>query len=543
MDEEPKFYQRPGFGIAVTIIFWLIWYVVQLYRMDGGILANIQRYFILHGFLCFVGLLVWLAFFAQFVLPVRTLRDRQKIFERLTSYFGLPGPAIFIRNGVIVSRQDEQQRRAPGVIWLDSASAAVLRNKVRFTRVVGPGVHFTNTNEYIAGTVDLHKQSHRIGPRGDEDPFAEKRPEQSEAEYQEIQKRRNETRAMTRDGIEVVPDMLITFRIDADPASGDQPGSRFGFDEEAVRRAITGQGINPNAPQETSRSQVAWNRLPAMLAADLWREYLARFPLNELFQYLPPAMPVDPTIGLPAVPEPVAAPVELPAETGLRAALTDMLKVLNGMVEGLAIRLEGGRKAKAEPEPQASGTAPARPAEKPSAAQPSLETAIQLINRMVKARLTQPRVDEIDAFGRPTGRRIDSPEYHLLKERGIRIAMAITFNLRFNRAVDEQIAARWSSTWLDTAKKEQEYVRRLHNVRTMDGKDSALFDYVDGLCRDMTQSLKKNKARPGKAETLRHLLRNTRTQLARNNKLQQRLNTEIDELTEIIRRLEKTDLK
>ena len=116
--------------------------------------------------LSFFFLLIWLAFFAQFVLPVRTFRDRQKIFERLISHlFGRHGPTLFIENGVIKEHSGERLKKGPGVVWLNSASAAVTRTATELKQVIGPGVHFIGKKETIAGTIDLHTQTQSLSPR------------------------------------------------------------------------------------------------------------------------------------------------------------------------------------------------------------------------------------------------------------------------------------------------------------------------------------------------------------------------------------------
>ena len=297
MDEQ-RFYQKPWFyGFSWIVVgggfyLWQVWKIRQA-QLQAGLLPNLL-FIVLDAMIFGVGMLVWLAFFAQFVLPVRTFRERQKIFDRLLAYLsGGHGPAIFIRDGKQIKREGEEKKKGPGVLWLDSASAAVTRNATSFKQTIGPGVHFTENGEFIASTVDLHTQSHGIGPREAEDPFAPKIEGQSDDEYSQIQKRRMEVSAWTRDGIEVVPNISVAFKIDAIPAKDEEEGSRFGFDAEAVRKAITGEGINPGAPSDTPRHRVAWNQLPARIAADLWREYLSKFTLAELFEASQPG-PVPP---------------------------------------------------------------------------------------------------------------------------------------------------------------------------------------------------------------------------------------------------------
>src|SRR5688500_4413142 len=81
MDDTP-FYKRPWFYIVGWLAFLLVVYGVQIYRM-GGIRANLFDIFIDLACIFPILLVLWMAFFAQFVLPVRTFGDRQSIFSRL----------------------------------------------------------------------------------------------------------------------------------------------------------------------------------------------------------------------------------------------------------------------------------------------------------------------------------------------------------------------------------------------------------------------------------------------------------------------------
>jgi len=278
--DEPRFYQKPWFYYVAWSLFWGGIYAWQIWQL-GGFAVN-QVYIFIDVVLFILGMLVWLAFFAQFVLPVRTFRERQQIFDRLLTYLsGGHGPAVFIENGRLRISHEEKSKKGPGVVWLDSASAAVTRTATSFKQTLGPGVHFTEKGETIASTVDLHAQSQSLGPREDENPFAVKKDDQSQEVYDQIQKRRDQVSAWTRDGIEVVPNISVSFKIDAEPVKEKHlPGSRFGFDPEAVRKAVSGEGVSPNAPSDAARRRVAWNQLPALIAADLWREYLSKFTLD-----------------------------------------------------------------------------------------------------------------------------------------------------------------------------------------------------------------------------------------------------------------------
>ena len=170
MDDTP-IYKRPWFYIAGWLFILLLVYGIQILRM-GGIRANLSE--IALDLACFfpILLVLWMAFFAQFVLPVRTFRDRRRIFDRLITYLlGGHGPALFVENGKIKEHIGERMKRGPGVLWLDSASGAVTRTAVSIRDTLGPGVHFLERYEYVAGTVDLHIQSQVIGPKELDKPF------------------------------------------------------------------------------------------------------------------------------------------------------------------------------------------------------------------------------------------------------------------------------------------------------------------------------------------------------------------------------------
>ena len=84
MDDTPLT-KRKWFYIAGWLVFLLAIYGWQVYRM-GGVQASLI--YILFDLACIfpLVLLLWVAFFAQFVLPVRTSADRQRIVERLITY-------------------------------------------------------------------------------------------------------------------------------------------------------------------------------------------------------------------------------------------------------------------------------------------------------------------------------------------------------------------------------------------------------------------------------------------------------------------------
>ena len=230
--------------------------------------------------------IAWIGFFSQFVLPVKTIHERMQAFFRLLIYpLGLHGQAISIIDGEIKKRKGEEQKNGPGVILLDTASAALLKKPTQYMRAIGPGVTFTKRREAVTpeSVVDLHLHKQTIGPspHATLSPFAEKGKKETAGEYQARQRERNETRALTRDGIEIVSTITVYFKLESRPGEGN---TQFGFRPESVEKAILGQNIDLNLPSDAAERVRRWDWLPAYLAADVWREYLGKFTLDELFQ-------------------------------------------------------------------------------------------------------------------------------------------------------------------------------------------------------------------------------------------------------------------
>ncbi len=551
MDDETPFYRRPWFYIAGWLAILLIAYGLQVYRM-GGVQASIFDIFL--DLLCLFPLLLllWMAFFAQFVLPVRTVLDREKIFERLLTYlFGGHGPALFIENGIIKEHSGERLKRGPGVVWLDSASAAVTRTPVAIRQTMGPGVYFIESREYIAGTIDLHIQAQSIGPKETDRPFDEKGEFQSEEEYHQIQDRRKQVSALTRDGIEVIPRISVVFRVDTGFPLEGQPGSRFGFrkgitkkekereekDKEAIRRAILGEGINPMAEPDSPRRRVAWNQLPVVLAVDIWREYAAKFTLDELF--LPTQVVPSPA---PQMPEPTELefdPLSQPIQVGanrekMQSMFTSMLRRINLFMARSLKALEENKQDDSNrsihPDIRTSSSTKAENSE------PQKKTALQVVNDMIKTRLTQAEVDILDDDGVRGQGTIPSAEFKLLHERGLKVLNVSVGGLILNPVIDETIVNRWSTTWFKVAKMESEQIERKRNVIESAAREQAIRQYADMLSRDLIQ-----KKPVGVKETLRTLLMRTRTIIFNNDQLRQRMTTEQQDLEDIIKWIEVDD--
>ena len=190
-------------------------------------------------------------------------------------------------------------------------------------------------------------------------------------------------------------------------------------DKKAIRKAIIGQGINLNYLPDSTRHRLAWNELPAALAVDVWREYVAKFTLDELFsptQTVPP-----PPEKLPAPPEKEDDPFQpLPTDAArgsIQVSIIAILREINLLMKKVIEQLEEKEEKKTSQKTEGSAM-PSLDGDKKAEHQP--KTALQVINDMVKARLTQSEVDHLD----DNGKRIDknrrkSEEHRLLEARGL----------------------------------------------------------------------------------------------------------------------------
>jgi hypothetical protein len=263
MDEESRFYQRPWARVWLQLSFYAVVYLIMSYREQNWSLA-------VDGVIFALFLLLWLFFYSQFLLPVSKLSHRSQIFSRLLAYFvGAHGAAVFVENGRLRGRPEETERRGVGVLWLDTASAAVLRSETSFTRTVGPGVHFISWREYIHQTVDLHTLTYNIGPGDKDDPFGIK---PDHPDYAAVIERRKETSALTRDGIEVVSEITVNFGISSSAESAQNKLTPFGFNRKNVEKYVT-----RNASREVVGKMVV----------DIWREYIRQIRFDQLFEAPP----------------------------------------------------------------------------------------------------------------------------------------------------------------------------------------------------------------------------------------------------------------
>ena len=256
--------------VGVIIAANVVW---QIVAWGAGIIdyaLNQVAYYVISGviFMADIAVAYFLLdrltyFFAQFVLPIQNPKYRDEIYNRVRDFEtdGKRGPALFIKNGRVIANEEELEKKGPGLIVVDTASAAVLRTDTELRDTVGPGVKFTKDKEYIEGSVDLRQQWQYIGPEGGGE----------------------KTEGTTRDEVEIKATISIKFCIRRPKQNKPTESgviSEYGYDAEAVRNAITREFIEVG---DDELSLISWEEIPADLVVGIWREYVHKFKLMELF--------------------------------------------------------------------------------------------------------------------------------------------------------------------------------------------------------------------------------------------------------------------
>jgi hypothetical protein len=283
-----------------------------------------------------------------------------------------------------------------------------------------------------------------------------------------------------------------------------------------------------------ARHRVAWNQLPAALAVDAWREYAAKFTLDEFLsnsQVVPPRVP--PTIQ-PTEEEvdPLTQAIQVSGNRDtIQTALARMLRQVNIWMARWIARLE--KKDPAEPAGKQETPTPQPPA--PPSDKPQTRTAFQVINEMVRARLTQQFVDYLN----DTGVRLEnhpavlSREFDQLQRRGLQVLNVSISNPRIHPKVEERIVDQWEANWLEIANAEKNQIKLKQSLIESAGQEKAIETYAD----ELSQALVKDKPSDMKG-SLKRLLARTRSLIIRNNQLRQTMKTEQQELEDMIRWIE-----
>ncbi len=522
--EDAPFHQRPSFRILLLGL-GLAGLYAYLVITHGGVLRNAAG-IVFDAILLLVLVQLAVFFYAQFTLPVRTLRDRTRVSSRLWLHWRKAhGPAVFIQDGREIARAGESERRGPGLIWIDSASAAVTWSALGRKDVLGPGIHFTDATQAIGRTFSLHTQTCSLGPEIHDPVFdkpGERASEEQLKQHAAIQASRSMVSWRTRDGNEVVPRITVVFRLDSEPVRGKGPGSRFGFSAEAVERASRAEGINADL-DNGQQSRVAWNQMPGLIAIELWREYLARFTLDELFS---PTFPPLPDVPQPAEP---LLPIDVPSTPLItkRNLFVRLLRQRNNAFEQWLDRKGIGRPASLVETMKVD-------ADQSDPMQPDRRcTALQIIGEMVQRRMTRAAVPILDECGRVLEGHTISPDDLRLKDRGLAIQNVAIGDLRFDPSVEKQIVQQWNTGWLAEAETERQQVEQMERLAGQTGRQKALVEHALLLARGLQQVQAADTT-----SAVRALLRTTQNEIVADARLYAQARDEAEAVSDLIRWVE-----
>jgi hypothetical protein len=277
------------------------------------------------------------------------------------------------------------------------------------------------------------------------------------------------------------------------------------------------------------------------MAVDVWRDYASKFLLDEFFNQkeqpgsipgLTPLQPIQPT-------EEEIGPLFTPVQTGVyQKPPTNVWASLNRslihLMESMIALLEGNDGKAASGGSQSATIPPA--ASSGGGNESSKKTALQRINELVKARLTQEFIDELDEYGNRTGRTVPSEEYRLLQKRGLRVSSVSISNVRLHPSVQEQLIKSWAANWYKFAKDESDQLDLLQNLVETAAQERAQCEYIVYLSREIYKNC-QNGNRTVKELLFSTLLRSRA--LIRSgkysNSLRRRMFTELQDLDDMIK--------
>ncbi len=126
-----------------------------------------------------------------------------------------------------------------------------------------------------------------------------------------------------------------------------------------------------------------------------------------------------------------------------------------------------------------------------------------------------------------------SPEFALLRKRGLKVISVSVSNPRLNPAIENAVINKWSGTWLNTAREENKQIDRKRNIIEAAGQEQAIRQYAEKLSIELLR-----KKPQGYQETLKILIMRTRGIIIENERLRERMTHEQAVLENIIKWME-----
>ena len=261
--------------LPTLVIISLIFFSLQTFFSNTDRFSQIFLLSLLFFFLIFFFVTFALTFF---LLPLNKPSDIFEMFHRIFLFaLHLHGPIQLVRNGRPEINHAGFMRNNPGLIWLDSASAAIISRTTSYHRVAGPGICFTQKGEFISNAISLSPQKKWVGPLEDEEPFSLQGKKETREEYLSRLKRAENTTAITADGKKIIASILLEFKLDAAAGEGGCP---YGFNPIAIKKAAL---IETKETRDGMTGFVEkWSDLPGILVADFWRVFIGHHRCEEI---------------------------------------------------------------------------------------------------------------------------------------------------------------------------------------------------------------------------------------------------------------------
>lgn len=200
------------------------------------------------------------------------------IFLFIRFLAGKAGQVVQVENGEMKTDPLQQDHAMKRPLILDNASAGLIQAEQASLRIAGPGTSDLLPGEALVKTIDLRPRTYIFGP-ADEDPFEPQQEHEEEIMARHRVRRRMETQAFSQDGVEVVPNVIVDFRVKSLQHSNAAP---FGFHPGYALQALRKEYAADKTFTEGHHSG-SLNHLPGELAVKAWREILQCFTLDELF--------------------------------------------------------------------------------------------------------------------------------------------------------------------------------------------------------------------------------------------------------------------
>jgi hypothetical protein len=234
--------------------------------------------------LIFAGILffIWLLVLIPFTIPYsRTNNLWQLTLNFVNFILRRLDRTVIVQNGRILTDPASQNLNLIRPLLLDNASAGLVASKSGQLRIIGPGMALLNPGDSLERLEDIRPKSIIIGPN-DENPFEKQQDSENVVQYQDRLNRRAETSADTGDGVEIVPNIVINYRING---TMDPIRNLYGFDPTSASQVLR-RKTSTIYQNYSDHYQVAPDRLPADLTVNAWRTHLRFYTLERLFSPL-----------------------------------------------------------------------------------------------------------------------------------------------------------------------------------------------------------------------------------------------------------------